>query len=70
MLTISIAHAQKLIDHFSGTGTKITDNKERVNFGEVIGIYINQQTREQSETTVGVIHYSEKGTHIVPSRPD
>ena len=61
--------AQRLIDDFAGTGEWIGTNKERVNFGEVIGQYVNPAKNEAVDTTVGIIHYSKTGTHIVPAQP-
>ena len=61
--------AQRLVDNFAGTGEWIGINKERVNFGEVIGLYVNPATNEAVDTTVGIIHYSKTGTHIVPAQP-
>jgi RHS repeat-associated protein len=43
-------------------------SKERVNFGEKIGTYIDQ-AGNSSPTTNGLIHYSKDGIHIVPARP-
>ena len=48
---------------------RIGTNKERVNFGEVIGQYVNPATNEAVDTTMGIIHYSKTGTHIVPAQP-
>ncbi|MFR2208013.1 MAG: polymorphic toxin type 50 domain-containing protein [Clostridia bacterium] len=45
------------------------DNGERVDFKEIIGFYINKQKNKKYETTVGIIHYSKNGLHIVPARP-
>ena len=61
--------AQRLVDKFAGTGEWIGANKERINFGEVIGQYMNPATGEAVDTTVGIIHYSKTGTHIVPAQP-
>ena len=65
----TVDDAQKLVDEFAGTGEWIGQNKERVNFGKVIGEYVNPATGESVETTVGMIHYSKTGTHIVPAQP-
>ena len=65
----TIEEAQNLADEFAGTGKKIGDNKERRNFGRIIGQYVDQQTGEVLETSNGIIHYSKKGIHIVPARP-
>ncbi len=65
----NIDKAQKLINTHKGKGEKINDNKERVDFGEVIGGYVNSKG-EKIDTTVGIIHTSaKKGSHIVPARP-
>ncbi|MFS0656947.1 polymorphic toxin type 50 domain-containing protein [Bacillus sp. 179-C3.3 HS] len=62
--------AQKLLDMYAGTGTILKKgNRERVNFGQVIGKYYNQKTEKYEATTNGIIHYSKDGAHIVPSRP-
>ena len=62
--------AEKLIIRFKGTGEKIGSNKERVDFGYPIGQYVNPITGEIIETTIGIIHYSKTGAHIVPAKPD
>lgn len=61
--------AQRLIDKYSGTGSPAGANKERVNFGVVIGEYFDPETQKSVETTMGIIHYSKTGAHIVPARP-
>ncbi|MBD5455805.1 MAG: hypothetical protein HDR23_04930 [Lachnospiraceae bacterium] len=65
----TVDDAQRLVDNFAGTGEWIGANKERVNFGEVIGQYVNPATNEVVNTTAGIIHYSKTGTHIVPAQP-
>ncbi len=60
--------ARKLIREFSGKGTPVGENKERVNFGRIIGYYIDPKTGKKIKTTWGIIHYSKYGAHIVPSR--
>ncbi|MBR7020571.1 MAG: hypothetical protein IKI15_05910 [Lachnospiraceae bacterium] len=51
------------MDVYSGKGTPIGDNKERVDFGMNIGYYIDPVTGAKHPTTVGIIHYSKMG-HI------
>ena len=60
-----------LSDDFAGTGQVLSGgNKERVNFGKVIGLYFDDKTGTYQPTTNGIIHYDKKGTaHIVPSKP-
>ncbi|MHB9941523.1 hypothetical protein CF065_07820 [Clostridium sporogenes] len=44
-------------------------NKERIDFGKIIGQYVDPITGKLYDTTKAIIHYSKKGVHIVPSRP-
>ncbi|MEK9495582.1 polymorphic toxin type 50 domain-containing protein [Photorhabdus sp. P32] len=44
-------------------------SKERINYGHVIGNYIDPQTGVSMPTTNGIVHYSKSGVHIVPARP-
>ena len=69
IVSISKSECQKLIDKYAGTGTKIGANKERVDFGQIIGSYVDPATGKKYPTTVGMIHYSKTGTHIVPATP-
>jgi uncharacterized protein RhaS with RHS repeats len=43
--------------------------RERVNFGQVIGQLVDQASGAAVNTTNGMIHYSARGAHIVPSAP-
>lgn len=59
----------------AGTGQPVGEkmvgspgSQERVNFGKNIGSYTSQ-AGESSPTSMGIIHYGEKGAHIVPARP-
>ena len=69
ILNISTDSAQSLIKKYSGTGQKINSHKERVNFKRVIGKYFDEKTGKAYDTTMGMIHYSKDGAHIVPLRP-
>ena len=62
--------AQKLINKYSGTGIKKSANKEIVDFKKIIGKYVDPQTGKAYDTTMGTIHYSKDGAHIVPARPN
>ena len=66
----TVATAQQLINEFSGKGQYVTSHKERVDFGQVIGIFRNKDGSIECETTVGTIHYGKTGTHIVPANPN
>lgn len=62
-------NAESLIKNYAGKGQWIGQNKERVDFGKVIGKYIDPETGKAFPTTVGIIHYSKTGAHIVPAAP-
>ena len=61
--------AQELVNKHAGTGKWIGKNRERVDFGETIGSYVDPKTGRSYKTTIGTIHYSKTGTHIVPEKP-
>jgi hypothetical protein len=69
---------QDLLSKFAGKGKPINtkapgtpDYRERVDFGEFIGYYTNDENPGiKLPTTKGTIRYSKKGAHIVPSHPD
>ncbi|WP_448012053.1 T7SS effector LXG polymorphic toxin [Bacillus pumilus] len=61
--------AQELLDKFAGKGDMFTKNRERINFGQVIGKYYDHKSNTYVETTNGLIHYGKDGAHIVPARP-
>ena len=65
----TIDDAIKLVNKFDGKGTSIGQGKERVDFGKVIGYYVDKATGRKCPTTVGIIHVSKDGKHIVPARP-
>ena len=69
ILNISTGDAQKLINKYTGKGRKIGTNRETVNFKKVIGKYVDPTTGKAYDTTVGTIHYSKSGTHLVPDKP-
>jgi hypothetical protein len=59
-----------LLNEKAGTGSMIGNNKERVDFGKVIGQYVDPVTNQATDTTTGLIHYGNKGAHIVSARPN
>ena len=60
---------QGLLDKSAGTGQRVSDSKEVVDFGETIGTWVGQNG-ERAATTRGTIHYDASGgAHIVPARP-
>lgn len=71
-LTITNDMAQSLIDANIERGTHINapyGNKVRIDFGRPIGYYVDPQTNIAYETTIGIVHTSKKGCHLVPQRP-
>lgn len=60
---------QKLLDEKAGTGEFVAGNKEKVNFGQPLGQYVDPVAKTKVMTTVGVIHYTAEGAYIVPARP-
>jgi filamentous hemagglutinin len=67
---------QGLLNLGAGTGEQFGNvpagepgSKERVDFGETIGNYVDPSTGEKTPTTIGIIHYGSNGAHIVPARP-
>ncbi|WHQ76815.1 polymorphic toxin type 50 domain-containing protein [Pantoea sp. Lij88] len=58
-----------------GTGQQVGNlpvgspgSKERINYGQNIGNYIDPQTGVSAPTTNGIVHYRKNGVHIVPAR--
>ncbi len=66
---------QGLLQKHAGKGQKVAGEpgragyRERVDFGEFIGYYESDKITHPQPTTVGIIHYSKKGAHIVPAAP-
>lgn len=72
-LTISLEEAQGIINKYAGTGEIKTntkgewDRKETISLDREIGVNLNVSTGEKTPTNKFKIHYSKKGTHIVPT---
>lgn len=66
--------AQNLVNTYSGTGEIVFSrkgewkSKEIVISDHIIGVDVDNVTKEESETSRFVIHYGKKGTHIVPTK--
>ncbi|WP_233593105.1 polymorphic toxin type 50 domain-containing protein, partial [Candidatus Pantoea deserta] len=67
--------AQSLLPKL-GTGQQVGNlpvgspgSKERINYGQNIGNYIDPQTGVSALTTNGIVHYGKNSVHIVPARP-
>lgn len=69
IFTGTLDDARELLKEFVGKGVLISTGKERVDFEKVIGYYVDKVTGEKYATTIGIIHTSKKGSHIVPARP-
>lgn len=72
-LTISLEEVQELINKYAGTGEiNFTrkgewDKKELIKVDKDIGVSINNKTGVETLTNKFKIHYSNKGTHVVPT---
>ncbi len=73
VLTISEDEIQKLVEKYHGTGIlkldrhgNVVQNEMIVDNDQVIGYVVNNLNGMREETTGFKIHYSSKGTHIVP----
>lgn len=66
---------QGLLKRYAGKGKKVrgilgeAGFKERVDFGEIVGYYVNAENGVKIPTSKAIIHYSKNGAHIVPSKP-
>jgi hypothetical protein len=68
---------EQLLEKYAGTGRPvgktspgIAGYKERVDFKEIIGKYIEEGKIDGPVTTIGHIHYDAKGfIHLVPAQP-
>ncbi|NLD49779.1 MAG: hypothetical protein GX660_21730 [Clostridiaceae bacterium] len=59
----------QLLDNYAGSGQKINDYKERIDFGKTIGQYYDEATGTYTDTSIGIVTYGNKGAHIIPARP-
>lgn len=67
---------QGLVDKYAGTGKSMNSvtpgepgYREKVNFNEHIGYFVDKDTQTPTATTWGTIHYAKDGVHIVPTLP-
>lgn len=73
MLIITEEEAQKLIEKYHGTGIlrldkdgEIIPQEMIIDNDQIIGFAVNNRNGKRTEATGFKIHYSERGTHIVP----
>ncbi len=73
--SVLTADAEELVKKYAGNGDIVIsdagqwEHKEKFTDDKDIGIYKNKRYNESAPTTRGKIHYSNKGTHIVPDNP-
>lgn len=66
--------AQGLVDIYHGTGEPVFNRKgewskkEVVSSGRIVGVNVAPDAGEETETRRFVIHYGNKGTHVVPTK--
>lgn len=72
-LIISEEEAQKLVDKYHGTGIlklnrrgEVIQSEKIIDNEKEIGYVVNNRNGKKEKTTGFKIHYSDKGTHIVP----
>ncbi|OQB15721.1 MAG: NAD(+)--arginine ADP-ribosyltransferase EFV [Firmicutes bacterium ADurb.Bin193] len=72
-ITISIAEAQELVNRYAGTGIirankkgNVIKREEILNNNSIVGVDLSDITNEMKIATGFVIHYTNRGTHIVP----
>jgi len=68
--------SQGLLSKFAGKGKSANGKspgdagfRERIDFEEFIGYYVNRERNIKLPTNKGIVHYSKNGAHIVPSHP-
>ncbi len=75
-LTVTEEEAQELVKRYAGTGEMKRDsrnrwtNKEFVTADRKIGVVVDPETGQETETSRFSIHYSKKGVHIVPRKEE
>ena len=62
-------YVHKWSKKYSGTGQRINDASERIDFETIIGKFVDAETGKAYDTTIGTIRYSKDGVHIVSARP-
>lgn len=66
--------AQELVDTYHGTGEIVLtrsgewNHKEIITAKDSLGVVLFPDTKSDEETNRATIHYSKKGTHVVPTR--
>lgn len=68
-ITLSISALQELLEAKAGTGSWRGTNREVIDFGIIIGIYRHADSGFATPTSMGTVHYSKAGAHVVPAAP-
>lgn len=68
-ITISLGRLQDLLEIHAGLGERKSRDREAVDFGTQIGVFVDYLTGAESPTSRGIIHYGKAGAHVVPARP-
>lgn len=68
-INVPLPKLQELVESHAGTGYWRGPHREIVDFGVTIGSYRDPKTGGIFATSVGTIHYSKAGTHVVPTAP-
>lgn len=75
-LNCSLEEANQLIQKYAGKGLAVVDknlnwqHKERITLKKPIGIIVDPITGKETPTKALMIHYSKKGSHIMPRQED
>jgi SPP1 gp7 family putative phage head morphogenesis protein len=71
-MKISVEELQKIVNDYAGTGYILRDNKgqwnnkELIEADKILGVTFDNEGNAR-ETQKAIIHYSKKGTHVVPT---
>lgn len=72
-ITVDKEQLQKIVDSYAGTGELQRDksdrftNKEIITIDQQIGVSVDKETGNETPTNRAYIHYSNTGTHVVPT---
>ncbi|MDL2217391.1 minor capsid protein [Christensenellaceae bacterium OttesenSCG-928-M15] len=72
-VTVPLQELQKTVDQYSGTGTTFfrgPSMREKVNTNRDIGVILYLDGRDPTPTSWVMIHYSNTGVHVVPTKGD
>lgn len=73
-LTITVQEAQDIVNKKCGTGIPVVSrtgewqSKEKIVCDSMIGVDIDKNTKYETSTNLGTIHYGKTGSHLVPRK--